>query len=68
MQPIDLRCCGILSSNVAMLSRPMLLRRRETIQSLWIFMGARSGQNSVYYFCPSSNYFYGVQHLVIFIS
>ena len=30
-------------------------------------MGARSGQNSVYYFCPLSNYFYGVQHLFIYI-
>ena len=27
------------------------------------YTGARSGQNSVYYFCPLWNYFYGVQHL-----
>ena len=31
----------------------------EIINKL-ITMGARSGQNSVYYFCPLSNYFYGV--------
>ena len=30
-------------------------------------MGARSGQNSIYYFCPLSNYFYGVQHLFIYV-
>ena len=30
-------------------------------------MGARSGQNSVYYFCPLSNYFYGVQYLFIYM-
>ena len=31
-------------------------------RALWS-MAARSGQKSVYYFCPLSNYFSGVQHL-----